>query len=165
MGLFDFFKKKEKSVETNSEDSQKTEVVQKDINLYDLFENHEDPEIIKELEKMNELNEIKKNGNSLLHLAVGNERIEASRFLIDNGIDVNMQNNAMQTPLHIAITTKNDDLIELMVLNGTTWDIKDDSGLTAWDYSATFGKRALLEKYIKIVYQRISDNIDKAFDK
>ena len=51
-----------------------------------------------------------------LHLSVRNGSLTISDFLLSSGADVNIRNKIDHTPLHVAVTTKNIEMIRLLIL-------------------------------------------------
>lgn len=76
---------------------------------------------------------------SPLHYALLNNKFTIAEILINNGADVNKQDNNGDTPLHIA--TKKSDLnpkiIELLVHSGSSTSTKNNAGKTPIDYTQT----------------------------
>ena len=75
-----------------------------------------------------------KYGNSLLMIAVNAGNYQTTQFLLEHGADVNQQNFANQTPLHIlARSTKSNssDLLDLLLrVRNVDVDIQDTEGYT-----------------------------------
>lgn len=73
----------------------------------DFFSFKDSPQVAKLLIEMGaNVSEIDANGNTLLHRILNDRHFESSyeiiiRALIDNGVDVNAQNNDGDTPLHL----------------------------------------------------------------
>ena len=71
-------------------------------------------------------------GNSLLNLAVQSGFKKAVIYLINNGANVNTQNNRLNTPLHYALSYQYYDIADILLKNGADEKKKNDEGLTAW---------------------------------
>ncbi|AWW50881.1 ankyrin repeat domain-containing protein [Wolbachia endosymbiont of Folsomia candida] len=56
--------------------------------------------------------------DSLLHLAAVMDEIDAVRFLINMGVDANVQNALLHTPLHLAAGMGHEKVIEVLVKQG-----------------------------------------------
>jgi len=69
---------------------------------------------------------------SLLHLNVYHGLTENVKFLIDNGADVNQQNDYGNTPLHRIIQDKNENtrknVLDLLINAGANWNILNIAG-------------------------------------
>lgn len=57
------------------------------------------------------------------------------RALVENGIDLNWQNNVGQTALMIAAIWNNKDIVKYLIEKGADINIKDKSGKTALDHA------------------------------
>ena len=71
-------------------------------------------------------------GNSLLNIAVQSGFKKAVIYLINNGANVNTQNNRLNTPLHYALSYQYYDIADILLRNGADEKKKNDEGLTAW---------------------------------
>lgn len=74
---------------------------------------------------------------SPLHYAVLNNKFTIAEILINNGADVNKQDNNGDTPLHIATKKSNLDptTIKLLVHSGSSTSTKNNAGKTPIDYT------------------------------
>lgn len=88
----------------------------------------------KVLQMINDIDAIDKNGNTILHHMVDEECYMIENFLIiasDKGKleeIINHQNNLRQTPLHLAIENKNQNIINLLIKYGANPKIMDING-------------------------------------
>ena len=76
-------------------------------------------------------------GSTALHyLALSDEVYSSSdykqivRLLVNQRADINVKDNGGWTPLHIAVSNKNDALVKALISNGADLAIKDESGWT-----------------------------------
>ncbi|KAK4878428.1 hypothetical protein RN001_010934 [Aquatica leii] len=110
-----------------------------------------------------------------LHYAVKKSNVAIVSFLLDNGAQTNVRNNAGKTPLHVAVTDllhdSNPDIeggvtiIQLLLNAGTEVNAQDDLGNTALYYIATLNTIFISEEIRKEVCKRISQMlVDKGAD-
>ena len=93
-------------------------------------------------------------GNSALHFAAFAGHFEASRMLLERGVDVNSQNKEGLTPLQRAsqgtMREGHRDILRLLLDRGANWNAHDNSGNTALHFAASEGhfeaSRMLLER-------------------
>jgi len=102
---------------------------------------------------VSKVNTICLNGESLLLRAVKNNNYLVAKLLIDSGADVNMQNVAGVSPLHIVarVDTKEMDKILYLLLHEKDIDInlKDAEGYTPLMRAVEFEKISVIEKLLK----------------
>lgn len=69
-------------------------------------------------------------GSGLLHYAISGRQFDIAMFLLDNGIDVNMQNIDGQTALHLICMeqTRNIDITREILQKGVNVNIQDKYG-------------------------------------
>jgi hypothetical protein len=64
-------------------------------------------------------------GETPLHIAVGQRKVELAKALILRGANANVETNGGKTPLSLAVANRVDtQLIELMIKNGATCDVQ-----------------------------------------
>ena len=99
------------------------------------------------------LNTICSNGDSLVLRATKNNNYLVVKFLVDNGADVNIQNIAGVSPLHIAsrVDTREMDRILEVLLHEKSIDVnlKDAEGYTPLMRAVEFEKIPVIEKLLK----------------
>ncbi len=66
--------------------------------------------------------------NTLLHLAVINNKLSIVEVLIDRGSKINEVNLLGRTPLHYAISNVNTDIVKLLIKHGADIYVKDIFG-------------------------------------
>jgi ankyrin repeat protein len=69
------------------------------------------------------------------------EIIDAARLCLQAGADVNAVNDAGQSALHFAVTSRDDSFIRLLAGQGATLDLKDRQGRTPLDVALGVGGR------------------------
>lgn len=64
-----------------------------------------------------------------MHIAVSNNSIKLAKYFLNKkNKNLNARNNKGQTALHIACTTGNEDMINLLLQNGANVNVLDDKG-------------------------------------
>ena len=76
-------------------------------------------------------------GNTPLHWAIGNSRVEIAKFLVSQGADVNAKNNDGCTPLFFA---KNVDVANILVSQGADVNAKKHDGFTPLHFASHAGR-------------------------
>jgi ankyrin repeat protein len=71
-----------------------------------------------------------KDGNTVVHYAVGRGLDIVKLFVGLDGISVTATNNAQETPLHVAMRLGRNDIAEFLIASGVHVDAKDKDGLT-----------------------------------
>jgi len=108
-----------------------------------------------------EVNTICENGESLLMIAVKNNNYLTSKFLIEKGADLNTQNDAGVTPLHIMArldTNEIDRIFELFVSNkNLNMNLKDNEGYTPLMRAVDFEKISMIERLMN--FKKVDVNI------
>lgn len=80
------------------------------------------------------LTAVQKDGNTLYHLAIAKNDVELVNLIAPLGADINAKNKDGFTALHkAAMTSKNDDVLKLLVASGAKKDVKTDFDETAYD--------------------------------
>jgi ankyrin repeat protein len=69
-----------------------------------------------------------KYGQTPLHVAAFNDRLEVAKLLIDNKADVNSAANNGSTPLHLAAAKGNKDIVNLLLANNANINAVDHDG-------------------------------------
>ena len=80
-----------------------------------------------------DINNKDEDGNTLLILCAKNGLKNLSSFLLENGADVNKQNDKGNTALHYAISLKHFDLANLLAKHNAKEDIMNIFGYTPWE--------------------------------
>ena len=75
----------------------------------------------------------KKTGNSFLHLAVIGGYDDFVRYFIEKKADINMKNFDGNTPLHLALKSKNNKIIDILMTNKPKLDIPNNKGEIQFD--------------------------------
>lgn len=89
------------------------------------------------------LNHKFENGDSLLHLAVHQEKLEVVRLLLEAGADLNANGDHGRTPLYYAVHEKNYEIAKLLLAKGADPNKSDSDGYAPISY--TVGDAALGE--------------------
>ena len=77
--------------------------------------------------------EDKKTGNSYLHSAIIDNYPELVGYIIEKNADVNKQNNDGDTALHLALKSRNFEIIKLIMSKKPALDIKNKEGIIPLD--------------------------------
>lgn len=103
------------------------------------------------------LNNIKDDkGNTLLHCAVVANSLEFVKLLIENGINIDAENNKKWTPLHEAVFNANEndessmDIVKLLVNSGSDVKKKNNKDQKPYDIAVANGCETIAE-YLKFV--------------
>jgi ankyrin repeat protein len=81
------------------------------------------------------INIVNNNGDTPLHMAVTNNRVNVTTMLCEYGADLDITNNYGRTPLHIAAGNKDVDMVTMLVGYGANPDLQDKFGETAMHYA------------------------------
>lgn len=73
----------------------------------------------------------------------GNEKI--TKFLISKGADLNTINKEGQNNLILAVGANRESLVRLLAENGADPDVKDQMGMSAYNYAVLFKKQKLVD--------------------
>nr|GEU48866.1 hypothetical protein [Tanacetum cinerariifolium] len=88
---------------------------------------------------------VTKDGNTALHLAVEERRRDCARLLLTSGARTDIRNlNGDETPLHIAASLGDENMVKLLVQKGANKNIRSRSRKTAYDVAAEHGHTRLL---------------------
>ena len=72
--------------------------------------------------------------NSSLHIAVNNNSISMVKYFLNKKIkNLNSRNDKGQTPLHIACKLGNEEMINLLIQNGSKINVVDNAGNRPFD--------------------------------
>lgn len=74
--------------------------------------------------------------------------LELVKYFVEDGIDIDYQDERGSTALMKAVINNNTELVKYLLENGADFDIENSSGLTALDYAAK-KKRVYIENLIK----------------
>ncbi|XP_078360679.1 uncharacterized protein LOC144645086 isoform X3 [Oculina patagonica] len=120
--------------------------------------NDGDVDALKEIltEQGPQLNNIKTaKGDFALHVATCIKNPEIVRLLVENGADVDIQNNECKTPLHIAVANEDETLVDYLTSCDAKYDIPDNEGVTAAELASRLENTAISEKLPLIVKIRV----------
>jgi ankyrin repeat protein len=71
-------------------------------------------------------------GNTLLNLAVQADLTNTTTFLLDFNCDVNTQNQALNTPLHYALSKNNFEIANILIKRKADEKLENAQGFTPW---------------------------------
>jgi ankyrin repeat protein len=71
--------------------------------------------------------------NSLLHLAASRGYLQLANLLIEQGVDINAQNNDGDTALHVAAWQGHVEMARHLLENRAILNVHNNNGLTAMD--------------------------------
>eukprot|EP00019_Armaparvus_languidus_P000094 CAMPEP_0168600186 /NCGR_PEP_ID=MMETSP0420-20121227/12612_1 /TAXON_ID=498008 /ORGANISM="Pessonella sp." /LENGTH=275 /DNA_ID=CAMNT_0008638185 /DNA_START=29 /DNA_END=853 /DNA_ORIENTATION=+ len=83
--------------------------------------------------------------DTALHLACAKGQKEVIELLVENGADVNVQNNRGATPLHSLVKKRFDLLALWLVRQGADINLEDDKGCSARDFALNWFQEELDE--------------------
>ena len=69
--------------------------------------------------------------------------MDSVRVLVDNGVDLNLPNNDGVTPLMLAASHADKDMLELLIASGADPSLVADDGSTAFSIAASTGRRVI----------------------
>lgn len=97
--------------------------------------------------------------NTLLHVAVRNGNLETVELLIRLGINGNALNKNHETPLHHAVSLKEEEkalqIIEFMLMKGSNPTLKDKLGDTPIEKAKRLGKSNVVMMFLSNTDERI----------
>lgn len=97
--------------------------------------------LIKDKRRANYINTLSDGfNNSPLLMASMIEFKDSIQMLINNGADINQQNNENKTALIYAVLNNNIDIVEILISNGANINLQDNLGFTALMYASKEGK-------------------------
>ena len=94
-------------------------------------------------------NAVNADGNSLLYEAVGSPDIGVIEHLLNNGAEVNFQNQFGRTPLHRAADENREAVVRLLLTNGAEVNARDCRGSTPLIASAEFAGLLVLKLLVE----------------
>jgi hypothetical protein len=80
-------------------------------------------------------------GQTPLHVAAFNNRIDVAKLLLANKADVNAQANNGATPLHLAAAKGNKDMVELLLASNANINAVDHDGWSPLHSAVTWGQK------------------------
>lgn len=152
-GNYELFKQITKLLEKNNFDINKNQFdkFHRNYIFYSVMANKEN--YIKKFLKINQKFELDTLGDSALHYAIKNEKLNSIRDLISLNLNIKKENKEKQTPVLLAFRYLNlEDLKELLT-DLTFTDLKDKNELTPLHY-------AVLGNKFKTINYLFSNNID-----
>ena len=109
------------------------------IDVASCFEYCNEPAIYYYIHCGGKLQGLRHDKTSTLHLAASSGLIEMIKYLLDEGLDIDIKNIKGCTPLMEAVHSHNFDAVKLLVDQGANIDATDESGLTALFYATGIG--------------------------
>jgi ankyrin repeat protein len=88
------------------------------------------------------------NGNSPLHIAILNGDFEYTRFLINQGADMNIKNNTDLSPLHLTAFLNSHQISGYLMEKGAVVDIKGNSGYTPLHIASELNNYTLVKQLL-----------------
>lgn len=110
----------------------KNSFIEKDLH-YSIRVN--DIRLVNELIDNTNLNKKDEYGYTALHLAARFNQFDIARTLISKGADVNTYDNYFDTPLLDSARKGYSHISELLICNGAKVNIKDEKGISAYEYA------------------------------
>ena len=89
--------------------------------------------LFEEKKKLIDMNQQLIEGNTLLILSAREGNHAITKFLCEQGTDVNIQNNSGNTALHYAIGNQFYSIADILTRFGAREDIANSKGLLPWD--------------------------------
>lgn len=90
------------------------------------------------------IEKIDKDGYTFLNLAVKCNVSSIAKLLIDEGADVNTQDNLHNTPLHWALSCQNYEVVDLLRSKKADEELVNSNGLNAWQHAHETLKQTLI---------------------
>lgn len=127
--------------------------------IYNIFENYRKCQ--KELEFLNShikkvLKKKFKMNNTLLHLAVKDKKMDIVLELLMRNVDINLQNDLGDTPLHIAAANNDEEMINLLLDNCAKTGIRNCENQTYLDVIKMQNSNAGVKNLISIFEKKTS---------
>lgn len=82
------------------------------------------------IKKLPDLYVVNKNAKSLLHVSAEGEQLPISKFLLEEGLDINQKDKKGNTPFNIACSTQNEELVDLFLGYKPDVNTQDEVGRT-----------------------------------
>lgn len=92
--------------------------------------------------------DVNKSGWTSLHYACTTGKLSVAQFLVANGAKVNALSPSETTPLMMAVSSGNDQLIKFLLDNGADLRMRNHEGYSAIDVAALFSKEDIREGLI-----------------
>lgn len=85
-----------------------------------------------------------------MHWAINTDHIEAARYLISKGANLNARNIDGRTPLYVAVSAKkvNPEIVKLLLEHRANPNIKDNRGVSVTELAKRYGRKRALVKFI-----------------
>lgn len=100
------------------------------MSIFELLKSNNLDEFFLELNDYN-VQEKDINGNTILHFAVSEKKIDVARRLIDQyNVDVNVRDSSNYTPLLIAVLQQDLEMIKMLLYRNASLVLENDIGLT-----------------------------------
>ncbi|CAG2205353.1 unnamed protein product [Mytilus edulis] len=96
------------------------------------------------------------NGSTVLHHAVHIRNSDMFNLLIDNGFDINLQDNDGSTALHHAVHKRNLEMYDWLIWKGIDMDLQNKDGSTALHLAANCGNSKSVQL---LIYHGIEVNL------
>jgi hypothetical protein len=84
-------------------------------------------------------------GQTPLHIAAFNDRVDVAKLLLANKADVNAKAKNGSTPLHLAAAKGNKDIVELLLANKADVNALDSEGWTPMHSATTWGHKDIAD--------------------
>ncbi len=88
-------------------------------------------------------------GLSALHVAIKMGDLKIAKILLENGADINFQDNNGNTPLILAIKKKDLELVSFVVLQGADVNLANNEGITPLHQGAFSGNEKVVDFLLK----------------
>ena len=93
----------------------------------------------------------------LLHRAIQSGQIEYIKILLNKGAEIDQSNSSDEIPLHLAVTTGNEAIVELLLKEHADPTLKDAKNFTALDVAYSLNHRNIADMIKAKVSQRDSE--------
>ncbi|NNM58500.1 MAG: ankyrin repeat domain-containing protein [Legionellales bacterium] len=110
--------------------------------IYEAIKNNDLQGVIDFIDDINLQNE---NGQSPLHFAIGYNKLDIAKYLIDKGANVNLQNILGDTPLCLAIVDEKPDIAKYLIEKGANINLQNNNGLTPLHLAIQFELLEIVE--------------------